>query len=214
MTASEDERIRRYWERSAPRYDKDIRRYDRFLFTDGRSWACSQATGNVLEVGVGTGLNLPHYPRHIQLTGIDASPAMLAIARRRAAGLGLQAELREADAQALPFPDASFDTVVCTLALCCIPSDRTAISEMHRVLRPGGRLVLLDHVVSTNLLLRTGQRMLERFTIRTAGEYQTRRPLPHVLAAGFTLESQQRLKAGIVERLTAIKNTPGPAAAQ
>lgn len=209
MTASQDDRLRRYWERYAPRYDKDMRRYERLLFTGGRSWACSQASGDVLEVGVGTGLNLAYYPPEVRLTGVDASPAMLTIARQRAAGLGLPADLREGDAQALPFAGASFDTVICTLSLCCISSDKAAISEMHRVLRPGGRLVLLDHVASTNPLIYAGQWLLERFTLRAAGEYQTRRPLPHVLAAGFRIEAQQRLKAGIVERLTAIKRPAG-----
>lgn len=205
MTGTEDERVTRFWERYAPRYDRGMRLYDRFLFTGGRSWACSQVAGDVLEVAVGTGLNLPYYPPGTRLTGIDASPAMLAIARRRAAELGIQAQLREADAQALPFPDASFDAVVCTLSLCCIPADEAAISEMHRVLRPGGRLVLLDHVASSNPVVHAGQRLLEQLTLRTTGEYQTRRPLPLVAAAGFAIESQECLRAGIVERVTAVK---------
>jgi ubiquinone/menaquinone biosynthesis C-methylase UbiE len=209
MTSADGEKIRRFWERYAPRYDREMRLYDRFLFTGGRSWACSQAAGDVLEVAVGTGLNLPFYPEGTRLTGIDASPAMLAIARRRAADLGVQVQLREGDAQALPFADASFDTVVCTLSLCCIPDDKAAIGEMHRVLRPGGRLILLDHVASGNPVIRAGQRLLERLTLRSTGEYQTRRPLPLVRAAGFTVEGQQRLRAGIVERVTAVKPAAG-----
>ena len=208
MTSADGEKARGFWERYAPRYDRDMRLYDRFLFTGGRSWACSQAAGEVLEVAVGTGLNLPHYPQETRLTGIDASPAMLAIARRRAADLGLEAELAEGDAQALPFPDASFDTVVCTLSLCCIPDDKAAIDEMHRVLRPGGRLILLDHVASGNPLIRAGQRLLERLTLRATGEYQTRHPLPLVLAAGFAVEGAERMRAGIVERVTAVEPAP------
>lgn len=209
MTGAADDRVRRFWERYAPRYDRGMRMYDRFLFTGGRSWACSQAAGEVLEVAVGTGLNLPYYPAGTRLTGIDASPAMLAIARQRTADLGVQAQLREGDAQALPFPNASFDTVVCTLSLCCISDDKAAITEMHRVLRPGGRLILLDHVASGNQLVRGGQRLLERLTLRMTGEYQTRRPLPLVLAAGFEVERRERLKAGIVERVTAVKSASG-----
>lgn len=182
-----------------------MRFYERYLFTGGRPWACAQAAGEVLEVAVGTGLNLPHYPPAIRLTGVDTSPAMLAGARNRAAELGLQADLRQADAQELPFPDGSFDTVLCTLALCCIPDDRAAIAEMHRVLRPGGRLILMDHVASGNPVIRAGQWLAERFTLRATGEYLTRRPLPLVIAAGFTIEHRQRLRAGIVERVTAVK---------
>jgi ubiquinone/menaquinone biosynthesis C-methylase UbiE len=130
---------------------------------------------------------------------------MLAVARVRAARLGLDVDLHEGDAQRLGFADSSFDTVVCTLSLCAIPDDRAAIAEMWRVLRPGGRLVLLDHVGSNWWPVRAAQRLLEVFTVRTAGEYQTRRPLPLVQAAGFVVEESQRLKAGTVERLAAVK---------
>jgi ubiquinone/menaquinone biosynthesis C-methylase UbiE len=111
----------------------------------------------------------------VTLTGVDLSPAMLAIARQRAEDLGLAADLREADAEALPFSNASFDTVVCTLCLCTIPDDRAAIGEMWRVLRPGGRLLLLDHIGSTWPPIYAAQWLLERLTVRAAGEHFTRR---------------------------------------
>ena len=133
-----NERTRRLWDRYAPRYDRQIALSERLLFPDGRAWACSQASGDVLEVAVGTGLNLPYYPEGTAFTGIDLSAAMLAIARDRARSLGIDADLREASADALPFDDARFDTVVCTVSLCNIPGDRAAIAEMYRVLRPAG----------------------------------------------------------------------------
>lgn len=135
--STETERIRRIWERFAPKYDADISFYERMLLAGGREWVCSQAEGRVLEIAVGTGRNLPFYPPGVQLTGIDLSPAMLEIARRRVAEVGVNADLREGDAEALDFDDASFDTAVITLALCSIPNDHKA--EAHRVLRPGGR---------------------------------------------------------------------------
>ena len=121
------DRLRSLWERYAPRYDRDTGFYDLLLLGDTRSWACSQASGQVLEVAIGTGRNLPFYKRGIQLTGIDFSPAMLDIARGRAAGLGIDVTLIEADAQQLPFADDRFDTVVCTLALSSIPDPGAAI---------------------------------------------------------------------------------------
>lgn len=174
-------------------------------FGGGREWVCAQATGDVLEVAVGTGLNLAHYPDETRVTEIDFSPAMLELARRRAADLGREVVLTEADAQALPFPDASFDTVVCTLGLCGFPDERAAIVEMHRVLRSGGQLLLLDHVGSHHKLIWSGQRLLEKFTVRRLGDYQTRRPLPLVEEAGFVVERTERLKAGTVERVAARK---------
>jgi ubiquinone/menaquinone biosynthesis C-methylase UbiE len=99
------DRLRSLWERYAPRYDRDTNFYDLLLLGDSRSWACSQTSGQVLEVAIGTGRNLPFYPRGIQLTGIDFSPAMLDIARGRAAALGVEVTLIEADAQQLPFAE-------------------------------------------------------------------------------------------------------------
>jgi ubiquinone/menaquinone biosynthesis C-methylase UbiE len=203
-------RSRRLWDRMAPRYDREMRRVEPLLFgRDARPWICSQARGDVLEVAIGTGLNLPHYPSGIRLTGVDLSPVMLATAGNRAAALGLPVRLFEADAEHLPFEDASFDTVVCTLSLCSVADDRAAIVEMHRVLRPGGQLLLLDHVAATNRFLLALQRLWEKVTLRLAGDYQTRHPLPLVERAGFLLQdsrrSSRRSKLGTVERLRAVK---------
>src|SRR6266481_5872713 len=120
--------------------------FDRHLFADTRQWVCAKATGQVIEVAIGTGLDPHHYPDTAQLNGIDFSPAMLRHARSRADELDRAVDLREGDAQALDFPDASFDTVVCTFSLCGIPDDQKAVAEMARVLRPGGLLLLADHV--------------------------------------------------------------------
>jgi ubiquinone/menaquinone biosynthesis C-methylase UbiE len=154
------------------------------------------------------GLNLPHYPPGVRLTGVDLSPVMLAAAAKRAAGLGLSVDLREAEAERLPFDDASFDTVVCTLSLCSVADDRAAIGEMHRVLRPGGQLLLLDHVAATNRILLTLQRLWETVTLRMAGDHQTHHPLPLVEQAGFTVTDSRRSKLGTVERLRAVKPAP------
>jgi ubiquinone/menaquinone biosynthesis C-methylase UbiE len=199
------DRLRAKWDKYAPRYDRDIGFFERVQFGGGREWVCSQAYGDVLDVAVGTGLNLAFYPDAVRLTGIDFSPAMLEIARARAVELGREIDLHEGDAQALPFPDASFDTVVCTLGLCGFPDERAAIAEIHRVLRPQGTLLLLDHVGSHHRLIRAGQWLLEKLTVRMLGDHQTRRPLPLVEQAGFLIQRQERLKAGMVERVAAVK---------
>jgi ubiquinone/menaquinone biosynthesis C-methylase UbiE len=203
------DRWRRYWDKHSASYDREMRFFDRVLFKDSRAWVCSQAVGETLEVGVGTGLNLPFYTKKVQLTGIDLSPAMLAIARRRANDLNHPVELREADAHALPFPDGSFDTVVCTFSLCAIPDERRAVSEMKRVLRPGGLLLLADHVAGSLWPVRAVQRLLEVVTVPLGGEHFLRRPYERVRAEGFDIERQQRFKLGIVERLAARKTERG-----
>ena len=159
--AGREQRLRRYWNSHAGSYDRQMGFFDRHLFTGSREWVCSRATGSVLEVAIGTGLNLPHYPADVQLTGVDHSPAMLQIARRRAGQLGRAVDLREGDAQALEFPGAIFDTVVCTFSLCAIPDDRAAVAEMVRVLRPGGLLLLADHVEASPWYARAVQALIE-----------------------------------------------------
>lgn len=207
MTATPDEtaKVLRVWEKNAPGYDTQIALFEKIWFGGGRQWLGARAQGRVLEVAIGTGLNLPHYPADATITGIELSPAMLAIARRRAADLGRAVDLRTGDAQTLPFPDASFDTVLCALSLCTIPDPVAAIGQMKRVLVPGGRLLLLDHIGSTWPPVHAAQWLLERMTIRAAGEHFTRRQLPLVRAAGFDIVETERLKAGTVERVHARK---------
>ncbi|MGI5521416.1 class I SAM-dependent methyltransferase [Micromonospora sp. CA-259024] len=198
-------RQKRVWDRTAPGYDRQIALFEKIWFAGGREWLGRRAHGRVLEVAIGTGRNLPHYPSGTSLTGIELSPEMLAIARERAADLGRPVELCEGDAEHLPFDDASFDTVVCALSLCAIPDPAAAIAEMHRVLIPGGTLLLVDHIASSWPPIRAAQWLLERMTIRAAGEHFTRRQLPVVHTAGFQIVETERLKAGTVERILARK---------
>jgi ubiquinone/menaquinone biosynthesis C-methylase UbiE len=209
MASTKDRTARwqRYWDKHSRSYDKQMGFFDRHLFGDSRTWACGQATGNVLEVAVGTGLNLEAYPDDINLTGIDWSDAMLDIARDRSSQLGRTATLQQADAHELPFDDASFDTVVCTFGLCAIPDHTRAITEMTRVLRPGGRLILVDHIESTSPVVRAVQRLLEIFTVPLGGEHFLRRPMNQVRAAGMEIDKVDRFKLGLVERLVARKPT-------
>jgi ubiquinone/menaquinone biosynthesis C-methylase UbiE len=103
--------------------------------------------GRLLDVGVGTGANMPFYPAGAEATGIDASSGMLQQARRRAQALGRPMTLERMDIVGLGFPDASFDTVVTTYVLLCLPEDLLprGLSELGRVCRPGGRVVILDY---------------------------------------------------------------------
>ena len=195
------DRWQRYWDKTSASYDKQMRFYDRVLFADSRAWICGQATGSTLEVAVGTGLNLPFYPARVELRGIDFSPAMLGIAQTRARQLGRAVDLREADAQALPFPDAFFDTVVCTFALCAIPDEHRAVSEMTRVLRPGGLLLLADHIAGATWPVRAIQRIIDVVTVPLQGEHNLRQ----VQAEGLNIERRERFKLGLVERLAARK---------
>ena len=200
---AETARVRAILDREAPRYDRQMRVMERALFGDGRRWVCEQAVGDVLEVAAGTGRNLPFYRPGVRLTCVELSPEMLRRAERRRERLGRQVELRLGDAQALEFPDARFDTVVVTLGLCTIPDERRALSEAHRVLRPGGLLLLLEHVRSPVGPVRMLQRLLDPCFVRFGGDHLLRDPLDHLAATGFEVERLERSKAGLVERVAA-----------
>ncbi|MGH2825995.1 MAG: class I SAM-dependent methyltransferase [Actinomycetota bacterium] len=203
-----NDKVRRSWAKRAAQYDKSIGFFERRVFgSEHREWACSRATGKTLEVAVGTGLNLTHYPDDVRLTGIDLSPEMLTIARDRAASLGRKADLKRGDAHELPFEDASFDTVVCTYSLCNIPDASRSVGEMKRVVRPDGRLVLVDHIRSAVKPIFWFRKAIEFFTRRLEGEHMTRRPLEQVEAEGFEIQERDRLRAGVIERLVATSRT-------
>jgi ubiquinone/menaquinone biosynthesis C-methylase UbiE len=204
-TTTETERVRAYYEQLADRYDRMIATWERLLFKDGRQWACSQVQGNVLEVGIGTGRNLDRYPPDVHLVGVDLSPAMLATARERARQLGRTVDLQVGDAEALRFADETFDTVVVTLSLCAVPDERQAIREMLRVLKPGGRLIWLEHVRSHIAPVRWVQRLLDPLMVRLEADHLLRDPVDHLQHERVVLERVERSKLGYIERGVARK---------
>ena len=201
----ETERVRRMFDQQAERYDRGMSFWERVCFRGNREWVCSRARGEVLEIAAGTARNAGLYPADARVTAVELSPEMAALGRRHADELGREIDLRVGDAQALELADASFDTVVCTYGLCTIPDERAAIAEAHRVLRPGGRLVLAEHVRSPNPLVRAILRLLDPLARRFAGDNLLRDPLDHLGAAGFELEELERSKAGFVELVAARK---------
>lgn len=184
---------------AAARFDTMMRGLEERFFPDARQWVCSRAVGSTLEIAIGTGLNLAHYPSEVELTGIDLNEAALEFAAGRARGLGRDLRTEVADALALPYPDGHFDSVVCTFALCEVPQVGPALTEFARVLRPTGRLLLADHIAATNPLVWLGQRLLEAATIPISGEHFTRRPLEDLAAAGLMVVDSQRRTNGAIE---------------
>jgi len=138
--------------------------YDRMLapseaagLGDLRASVVSQASGRVIEIGAGTGLNLPHYPLEAELVLAEPHKPMARRLEQRRARLGRDAEVVSAPAEALPFADGSFDAAVATLVLCTVPDVSGALGELRRVLRPGAPLLFLEHVRSADPTLARAQ---------------------------------------------------------
>ena len=203
--SNETERVRALQDKQAPSYDRSMDVFERLLFKGAREWACAQLDGDVLEVAIGTGRNMAIYPPGVRVTGVELSEEMLALARRRVQQLGASVELHVGDAQNLQFADASFDTVLITFALCTIPDDRRAATEVLRVLRPGGRLIAVEHVRSPIRAVRVVQQALDPLSVRFGADHLTRDPLDYLADVGFATEAVERSKWGIVERLVARK---------
>jgi ubiquinone/menaquinone biosynthesis C-methylase UbiE len=193
----------------AAKYDRSMGFFERHVLGDARAWAVSHAWGDVVEIAVGTGLNLPLYQAGVgHVIGIELSEQMLALARQRTVEAGLvgRVEIVRGDAQALDLPDESADTVVSTYAFCTIPDPLAASREAWRVLRPGGTLVLAEHGPPTNAVARLLMRIAEPLSVRCGADHLLRNPLHYVRAAGFEIvETHRQGLAGVVFRVLARK---------
>jgi ubiquinone/menaquinone biosynthesis C-methylase UbiE len=126
-----------------------------------RAEVLADARGEILEIGFGTGLNLEHYPAQVcRITAVDPNEGMGRLARKRIAGGRIEVDLRGNGAEALPFEDGRFDTVVSTWTLCSIPDVERAVAEVYRVLKPGGRFVFLEHGLGDDPGVQRWQRRL------------------------------------------------------
>jgi ubiquinone/menaquinone biosynthesis C-methylase UbiE len=162
----------------------------------------ASARGRVLEIGVGTGLSFSHYPEIEELVGVDPSEPMLRRARRRAAELGRDVTLVEGPAEALPFEDKSFDTVVSLAVLCTVDDPLRVLQEIRRVLRPGGSFVFLEHVRSSDPKLAQWQDRLERpWGWIAGGCHPNRRTLDAIEHAGFEVVEVEREDLPDIPRL-------------
>jgi ubiquinone/menaquinone biosynthesis C-methylase UbiE len=169
-------------------YDRLLGPAEREFLGAHRESIVGAAAGRILDVGVGTGLNIPHYRVAASVVGVDPDPYMLRRAVRRRDRLGRRVELLAADGEALPFADASFDSAVATLVLCTVADPGRALGELRRVLRPGGRLHFIEHVRARSGGWRRFQDAVTPVWRRiAAGCHPNRDTVAAIAAAGFTI---------------------------
>ncbi|HEX5747428.1 MAG TPA: methyltransferase domain-containing protein [Archangium sp.] len=181
--------VREIYDDLGQKYDVWTLLPDRLFLDRWRRELLANARGEVLEVAVGTGKNLPFYPEACRVTGLDFSRAMLDEASRRARALNRPFEPREGDVTALPFADASFDTVTCTLAVCTFTEPLAALREMRRVCRPGGSVLLLEHVLPRDRPLARVAQALAPLTRKAVGCNPDRDTLALLREAGLYVDS-------------------------
>ncbi|GBC75975.1 Ubiquinone/menaquinone biosynthesis C-methyltransferase UbiE [bacterium HR07] len=180
-------------------YDGAMWPAEKFLLSQLRRRLVGTAHGRVLELGIGTGANLPYYPSTVELVGIDPNEDFLKRARRRAVTLGRSVTLLAACAEELPFAEHSFDMVIATLVFCTVTDPQRALSEVHRVLKPGGAFRVLEHVRVRSFWGAKVQDILTPLWRRVANNcHLNRDTLSLVQAHGFLIESVREHMGGLV----------------
>jgi len=170
-----------------------------FRFASWRKRLKDKITGNrVLEVGVGTGKNLPFYPKGIEITAIDFSPGMLKRARNKSSSEDVRVALIEMDVQHLDFPDNYFDIVFATFVFCSVPDPVAGLKELKRICKPEGKLLLLEHMRPGNVILGFIFDVLNPFVVRMMGANINRRTLENIHKAGWKIRVKEKLSSDIV----------------
>lgn len=191
-------------------WDKRARLYDLLEGSDLRRGPAKRAlfqemVGRVLFVAAGTGLDIKHFPPAREIVAIDISEEMLRRAAPRRQSYPGKLSFVQSDALSLCFPDASFDTVVTSCTMCSVPDAKQALLELYRVLRPGGRLLMFEHMRSRNPILGLALDLMTVFT-RPRGTEMNRDTLGNAIAAGFRITRVESVFLDIILSIHGVKD--------
>jgi ubiquinone/menaquinone biosynthesis C-methylase UbiE len=165
----------------------------------------SGVKGKVLEVGIGTGHNVRYYPSEGDFSGIDISEKMLKRARKKAGKHAKSIRLEVMDVQDLKFPDETFDTVVTTCVFCSVRDPLKGLAEIRRVMKPGGRLLMYEHVLSKNRLLAFFMTAINPFVSWLFGPNINRDTTGNIKKAGLNVVKEENIQYDIFKRIDAVK---------
>ena len=198
--------IQQRYNRIAPYFDGLESVMEGLILKGWREKCWQQARGqHILEVGVGTGKNFSFYPDDARITAIDFSPAMLKQAEQKKRRKNITVELDLMDVQSLYFADNCFDTVIATFVFCSVPSPLKGLKELYRVCRPGGQVILLEHVLSSKPLLATVMKILNPIVFRLVGANINRNTLKNVQACPFSSIHVDERSGDIIKLIIAKK---------
>lgn len=193
--------VRNRYQRISPFYNvMEILPERRYISWREELWSLVKGP-EVLEVGVGTGKNIAFYPDGVKVTGVDLTQGMLEQARNRAAILKRDATLLLGDAQSLEFPDATFDTVIATFVFCSVADPVQGLREVSRVVKPGGQVLLLEHVRSAKPILGELMDFLNPALVRVTGANINRRTVDNVRGAGLSIDHVENLGVGDIYKM-------------
>ena len=202
---------KRRYNRIAPLYDLMEGLIERSRYSKWRQLLWSKVEGTyILEVGVGTGKNFPYYPANAEIIALDFSEKMLKRAKDRASKQELKVRLQQMDVQHLEFEDNSFDTVVASFVFCSVPDPVRGLTEIERVCKPGGKVVLLEHVLSANRIMGLLMNLANPLVVRMMGVNINRRTVDNVVISGLLVEKVTDLVAGIFKLIESRKKTLFP----
>lgn len=202
---SDDNKTKQRYDRIAPIYDKFEIIMEKAAFQDWRKklWdkveKNSKGDDKLLEAGVGTGKNIPYYPEGLNYTAIDFSPKMLSRAKEKASDSSRKIEFIEMDIQKLDFPDDSFDFIVTSCVFCSVPDPVKGLQELKRVLKPEGKVYMLEHLRSQKFLLGPIMDITNFIPKNIWGANINRKTMKNIETAGLTVRSVEDLWLDIVK---------------
>jgi phosphatidylethanolamine/phosphatidyl-N-methylethanolamine N-methyltransferase len=198
--------IRKRYDRIAPFFDLLEAPMEGLLFKPWRQKLWEKVAGHhILEVGVGTGKNFGYYPKDARITAIDFSPAMLKQAAQAKIRKSVPVDLALMDVQALSYADNSFDTIIAAFVFCSVPMPIKGLKELHRVCKPGGQVLLLEHVISPRPIISHAMKLLNPIVVRLVGANINRDTVKNVKACGFSSVRVDERCGDILKLIEAIK---------